>query len=624
MDTKFEIEDEPWQRAPGPILLLAGPGTGKTHQLALRIKDLIEKKNIPPDSITVVTFTKEAAENMRRRIADEEKPEVYVSSEKRPGRITTMHSLGLEIIRANREKLGLLKDLQLMTDSRLRKILFHDSALLVGYGQTDGENADRMRQKSITPKAGDPAFKIIDRYEAILRSCNAIDYDDQISLACKLLTDNPDVLAQYSATCAHLLIDEYQDINAGQRELIGSLSKGHDDGLFVVGDDDQSIYSFRGGTPQYIRDFHLEYGKQGKILCLVKSRRCPDTVIQASLDVVQKFYPMRVKKPDPSFPPEKQNAALVKIHDVASDDQEAKVIAGIIRPVLSKKRVLVLVPARQYAEKIKRQLRKNRIPYSHAPNLDESGFALLQVAHNWKENSGDSFSLRLCIESLCNSGAVGVPSRRSHTAEAKASRQQGLTEIANLWNDVIENGLTLWKALEEKSKTQETLLAAIYKHLKALQEVKTKKVDEFLSFVASKLRPWTNLDGLMKEVQVWTEELRAHGQHNEGGVKIMTLQGAKGLEADIVCVIGLNDGILPRDGANSQDIEEFARLMYVSMTRAKEELHLFHARKRDASVTYLAKSYNLKKSRFLDAIGKSNKQLVYHQAPSKIAATHSS
>src|SRR2546422_6751002 len=120
-----KIDDEAWRREPGPILLIAGPGTGKTHQLALRIKDLVENKNVPPASITIITFTKDAADNMRHRIADEEKCDVYISPERRPGRIATMHSLGLEIIRANREKLGLPEDFQVITDSRLRKVLFH-------------------------------------------------------------------------------------------------------------------------------------------------------------------------------------------------------------------------------------------------------------------------------------------------------------------------------------------------------------------------------------------------------------------------------------------------------------------------------------------------------------------
>jgi DNA helicase-2/ATP-dependent DNA helicase PcrA len=398
------------------------------------------------------------------------------------------------------------------------------------------------------------------------------------------------------------------------------LSKEHVDGLFVVGDDDQSIYSFRGGNPRYVRDFSREYGKEAKILSLVNSRRCPDTVMRASLDVVSKFDPTREMKPHPLFPPEKQNAVAVKIHDVASDEQEAQVIAAIVGPVYSKKTVLVLIPAKQYAEKLKRQLRRKRIPYSHRPNPEDSGFALLQLVHNWKQNPDDSLSLRLCIESLCNSGTVGVPSSKSRSTEKQASRQQGLKEIANLWKDVIDNGLTLWKALGERSKTQGTLHAAIYERLKVLLQVKKEEVDKFLSIVANDLRPWANLEVLMKEVEIWVEELQAHGHQEEGGVKIMTLQGAKGLEADIVCVMGLNDGILPRDLATKEDIEECARLTYVSMTRTKEELHLFHARKRDASVTYLAQSYQLKRSRFLDAIDKSNIERVYHQAKSKMAA----
>src|SRR5260370_37918030 len=120
----FKIDDSPWTKDTGPILLLAGPGTGKTHQLALRIKNLVENKGVQPETITVITFTKEAAENMRRRISDEEKKDVFISQDQRPERITTMHSLGLEVIRSYPQRLGLPEDFQVMTDARLHRVLF--------------------------------------------------------------------------------------------------------------------------------------------------------------------------------------------------------------------------------------------------------------------------------------------------------------------------------------------------------------------------------------------------------------------------------------------------------------------------------------------------------------------
>lgn len=610
------MDNEAWKTAAGPTLLLAGPGTGKTHQLALRIKDLVVEKGILPESITVITFTKEAADNMRRRLSDEEKPDVYLPPDKRPERITTMHSLGLEIIRAHAEELGLPDDFRVMTDSRLRRILFRDASLLCGYDEIAAQEADMLRQKGATPKSGTSSEKIIQQYETILRSNKAIDYDDQILLAVELLAQDAGIRAPYSAAATHLLVDEYQDINPAQRRLIALLSHEHPDGLFVVGDDDQSIYSFRGGTPRYIREFHVEFGSRARVKCLEQSRRCTDRVIGASLDVVREFDKWRLAKPEPIFLPQKQNGAHVTVHNVASDDQEAQLIASIAARALPRKDVLILIPAKQYAERVKHALRKRRISYTHPPTLDDSGFALLQVIQDWIQHPDDNFALRICVEALCNSGAVGVPSKRSRSEAAKATRARCLKEIASLWHDVISGTHSLWQAHGIKAKRLGGLFGDLHERLEALQQVGPKEVHEFLSKAAKDLRPWTSIADLMKEVRVWLEELRAHGQRAEGGVRIMTLQAAKGLEADIVCVLGLNEGILPRQDASSHEIEESARLAYVSMTRAKEELHLFYARKRDASTTYLEESYQLKPSRFLDAIDSKNKKPVYHPAPS--------
>jgi DNA helicase-2/ATP-dependent DNA helicase PcrA len=204
--TQLIVDANAWCAEPGPILLLAGPGTGKTHQLALRIKFLVETKKISPEGIAVITFTREAAENMRRRISDEEKVDVFIPPELRPQRIMTMHGLGLEIIRANTGLLKLPNDFEVMTDIALRSNLFRDAALLAGFGETEAKEAADLRQKSEPLKANSPEEKIISTYQTILRSCHVIDYDDQISLACKLLTENTSVQEQYeviSQSCTH-------------------------------------------------------------------------------------------------------------------------------------------------------------------------------------------------------------------------------------------------------------------------------------------------------------------------------------------------------------------------------------------------------------------------------------
>ncbi len=571
---------------------------------------------VSPQSITVITFTKESAENMRRRISNEENNEVYVVLEKRPTRITTMHSLGLEIVRTHASDLGLPDDFTMLTDGGLREVLFRDAAYLCGCAEDDGKRANDLRQKTIRPNAQSIEERITVQYESILRANGAIDYDDQILLASKILSENAVASNEYGNAASHLLIDEYQDINLGQRLFISLLSRGHTSGLFVVGDDDQSIYSFRGGTPKYIREFHLEYGRDAKLFCLDRSRRCPDKILHSALNVVESFDPSRKEKPQATFGPDKQNGEPVIVHDVATDDQEAYVISEIVKKSVPKHSVLILIPAKQYADKIKRALRGRHVHYRHTPPVDDTGIALLKVVDDWMEDINDNFSLRLCIEYICESGEVSVPSRRSRKEETREKRKKALTLIALLWRGVIEKGLTFWNSLDfEKEKEQ--LYTDFSEKLSSLREVDKKNVSEFLLRVARDLGLWSNRGDLMKEVRSWVDELRSHGQNAEGQVRILTFQAAKGLEADVVCAVGFDEGILPREGATPADIEETARLVYVSMTRAKKDLHLFHARTRDAAVTYLKTSFALAPSRFLNSIKKEHKQPRYHLAPSK-------
>jgi superfamily I DNA/RNA helicase len=628
--TNLNVDDAPWRRGLGPVLLMAGPGTGKTHQLALRIKNLVEKQAVEPNTITVITFTREAASNMRRRIRNEDNKDVFINPERRPRRITTMHSLGQEVIRAYPEKAGVPEDFVVVTDSILRRVLFRDSSLLCGFEEPEQQAADLARQQCTAVETGTTLAQVITKYEEILRANKAIDYDDQILLACEILEHDDVAREKYAAAAAHLLIDEYQDINPAQRKLISLLSRVHPEGLFVVGDDDQSIYSFRGGTPRFIREFHLDYaGEAGlQMLCLAESRRCPDTVLRAALSDVAGFDAGRVSKPDPTFSATKQNGEPVRIHNVATDDQEAEVVATIAQHTLPQRTILVLIPAKKYAEKIKKKLRRRGISYTPPPNLDDSGFALLDTIYSWIQNPNDNFALRLCLEALCNSGALSIPTKASRKADLIATRRKNLASIASLWQEVIDRRFpSLREALESRAETEGGILAELHESLHALRQIDADDVEKFLSMATKKLCPWTNHATLMKEIRTWLEELRSHGRGSEGTVRVMTLQAAKGLEADVVCVVGLNDGILPRGGATPQDLEEAARLVYVSMTRAKQELHLFHARKRAGSVTYLKESYSLKPSPFLNAIDARDAQLQYHSAPSlkkKVAPTRRS
>src|SRR5450830_466462 len=339
--TTIFVDPEPWRVTDGPLLLLAGPGTGKTHQLALRIKDLVTTRTVSPESVTVITFTKAAASNMRDRISDEGKADVYLPPNLRPRKIMTMHSLGLEIVRKNAGALALPPDFTILSDPRVRKILFQDAAVLANEEPAAAEEAAQTRQEGRVFVPGSPAAKVLGRYEEILRACKAVDYDDLIFLACTVLEQDPAVLRDYANESTHLLVDEYQDINQSQRAFIELLVRQNRAGLFAVGDDDQSIYSFRGGTPEYIRSFRTEFGDGARILSLDESRRCPSTVMNSALAVVQQFNSARLAKPTPTFKGARSAGNKIQIHSVATDDHEAMIIATIAAdPITTQKRLL--------------------------------------------------------------------------------------------------------------------------------------------------------------------------------------------------------------------------------------------------------------------------------------------
>ncbi len=588
---------------PGPVLVLAGPGTGKTHLLAKRIKYFIEEKNQDPGSITVITFTTEAAKNMRDRLSDVEKPDVFVPPDQQPSLICTMHSLGYQIVREHYSKVGLTEDFELLSSDDIRKLLVQDAAQVAGVDRLIGLKAGEYKQKAAVEQAGESELKALSKYEQILKACDSIDYDDQIMLACKILRENLDVLEVYRAKTKHLLVDEYQDINASQFELIKLLSQSQEDGLFVVGDDDQSIYSFRGGTPEYIRKFSENYPGKAQVKSLDLYQRTPKNFLKAGLRVVEKFDANRVAKPEERFKNELD--AKVIFYDVPSQDKEAEMVAGIAKKSLPLHDVLVLVPSAGFAEPIKKALRRKRVHYFCKTDIYKTGLSLFDVVRKWIEDKNDSFALRQIIEQVIDGGTTGIPSARSRTDPKKEQRKSALAKISNLWEEVIKQKKDLHSVIKEKASSDETI-QSISSALDEIIQAKNSDPVKFIECIARLFKPWASVQSFQDEIRKWLEEAWSQNQGGSQGVKILTMQTAKGLEADVVCVVGFDNGIIPNN-RGSDGHQEQARLFYVSMTRAKRELYLFHSRKRDAHITYLSppsgQSYlNLEPSPFLSAV----------------------
>ena len=208
-----------------PLLILAGPGSGKTHAMAYKLKYLVEVQKVKPDEICVITFTNEAAINMRKKISSKSNEEVHISQELQPSNICTMHKLGHRIIKDNYSKLGLNKDFEILSSGDLKDILMMDCSQILGAKRQDAVDTISCRQRGECNPTKSFKCKLCSEYTKLLRKFNYIDHDAQILFACKLLKDNKDILINEQNRAKYLLVDEYQDINYAQWELIKLLDK---------------------------------------------------------------------------------------------------------------------------------------------------------------------------------------------------------------------------------------------------------------------------------------------------------------------------------------------------------------------------------------------------------------
>jgi DNA helicase II / ATP-dependent DNA helicase PcrA len=594
-----------YKEYPGPILLLAGPGTGKTWQLAMRVKYLVEEQGISPGEIGIITFTTEAARNMRERLA---KDDIALPPDRVPSLICTMHSLGNSIVGSSPELFGLPEDYGVVHEDPPRVVLLQDAASIAGFDRNLWRLADGCRKNGACQVDDEsPQCKICREYKVLLRKCSSVDYDDQILLACEVLTCQQDLLAQWQGRARYLLVDEYQDINEAQCQLIQLLSAGHRQGLFAVGDDDQSIYSFRGGNPKYIRDFERYFGGASKIGRLSKSWRCPEHILMGAKAVVAAYYPESVPKPDPTFSEKTNDNRKIAFYDVPSDQWESEIIAKIAEEKIKSGSVTVIIPNSKYLQPIKLALKKRALDFTYKSSIDPTGLVRFAVLADWAENPDDNIALRYLLDHIIKNHDSLVRKMKSTDNKLTAKRIAASELVARLWKDV-SNEVSLNSALSQRASVDgdneflSELQACLVEARDLLVEKGTKRqaLSPFLRACGLLVAPARNPSGLVDAIREWqTEHLSRRGSNSYARVTIYNMPSSKGLEGDVVLVVGVSEGLFPHPNA---DVSESSRLFYVAMTRAKKELHLLSARRRPGSITFSDASYQLKPSPFIDAI----------------------
>jgi len=586
-----------------PTLVLAGPGTGKTYLLADRIKRLLDN-GTDKNTITVLTFGTDARQLMLNKLTDPNEG-FNIKFIDLPY-ISTMHSLGFKIVQEKAHGVNLRKiDLKVQDNENVKKLMYRDASFILGFTEEDGKEALECKQFGDCRENPEVSkCQICRKYWEIMSKCNCIDFDDQILFACQILENNPDILERYQSRSKHLLVDEYQDINAAQFRLIELLSRESRNGLFVVGDDAQSIYGFRGSNPKFILNFTKDY-PEAEATTLAQSHRCHEKIMEDAFKVLEKYYEEWSGKPEFEYIDEA--GELPFIWQLPSEIAEAKKVAQIARSsVHDRKIVLILVPKKEFFPLITKELSKYGVAYNCTESFLPRRIEMVKRLFDWIKNPNASFLTRLVVEDLINSGIAKVPGARKDkrcTPETIKRRIVEETEIARLWesvntrNDLFSVIKTLCNPNETLVKIRDSLLNLI----KLYSDYGGDNRGESLKQLSIIIGIWMNPSQLEEDISSVVNILQPQNPTSPGLVKLRTMRKAKGLQADTVIIVGLESDIMP--DPRSDKVEE-ARLFYVSMTRAKKDLYLFHAYRRPRNISYGKTLIDKSRSEFLNVIGR--------------------
>lgn len=616
----------------GPLLILAGAGSGKTSTMTHRIAYLIKEEGVAPYNILAVTFTNKAAKEMRDRVEDLIGQGINMW-------ILTFHSACLRILRKHADAIGYNNDF-VVYDPTDQKVVIKNCI--------KEQNVDEKKyspqyvlsiisdckEKGISPSRYaeinglDFRSKIIHElyaaYEAVLKKNNAMDFDDLILRTVQLFEKNEDILAYYQDKFKYIMVDEYQDTNFMQYRFIKLLAQAHNN-ICVVGDDDQCIYQWRGADIKNILDFEKDF-KHAKVIKLEQNYRSHANILNAAHSVIEKNKGRKPKK----LWTDKEKGEKIKYYRADNEKDEARYIAQEIDRLHSKELAYsdfaVLYRTNAQSRTFEEGLSAREIPYrvlGGTRYYDRKEIKDIMAYMRLVQNTADDLSLTRII----NEPKRGIGDKTLEKVRALASfRSVSLFEL--LTDDRMVEELLPSKAedsikqmisvLRQFSQEKDNLkVSDIYDgllvrtgYLKSLEQQNTVESDgrienllEFKSVIYDyeKENPQLSLSEFMEKIALMAE-IDNHDA-GENAVVLMTLHSAKGLEFPVVFMPGMEDGLFPgwRAYDKPDGIEEERRLCYVGMTRAMQRLYMTSAELR----TLYGKTDYTKESQFLKELDKS-------------------
>ena len=625
----FSVLNEAQQKAvratEGAVLVLAGAGSGKTRVLTYRIAYLIDEKKIPAYRILAITFTNKATNEMKERLEKMlgENSGVWVS---------TFHSLCARILRGDAEKLGYTKSFTIYSDQDsdrvLKRIISNKHIEIKDFSSKVACHISNAKSLCLSPdeyrnECGDfNAGMICDVYEAYeeeLKAANAMDYDDLLVKTYQLFSDFPEVLEKYANRFLYIHIDEYQDTSRLQYKIASMLAKKHGN-LFAVGDEDQSIYGWRGADISNILDFKKDF-PEAEVIKLEQNYRSTPNILRAANALIENNKGRFDKK----LWTEADPGVRVEIYNAADDRQEAEYVVGQIASLIrsknqSPKEFAILVRLNALSRKFEERMRLYNIPYKVYGGFKffdrkevKDVLAYYRAIVNPRDN--DAF-LRI----------INTPKRKigeSVTEElVYVASVNGVNVSDVLFGDMASFGMS--------PKNIQKLKVFNDLYFKLLAERDQMSLKEYARFVVEEAGFFIEFAGDKEEdvgrrenVNQLLEGIDEFAKDNEGAtleeylqsvvllsdtddiqtdefVTISTVHSVKGLEFDTVFVTGLEENVFPSQARSKsqKEIEEERRVMYVAMTRARKRLYLTGAKER---FMYGATQYN-HRSRFVDEV----------------------
>lgn len=599
----------------GPMLVLAGPGSGKTLVITYRTKYLIQENGISPSNILVVTFTNAAAREMRdrfNRLTDNTCPGVTFG---------TFHSVFFGILRwayrmtpenilKEEEKKQILKEICGKMELEVEEQGDFYQSLIGEISLVKGSMINTEYYYSTT--CADEAFqKIFSEYDRYLREAGKIDFDDMLVLTYELLKERPDLLKKWQDKFQYILIDEFQDINKAQYEVIRLLAAPRNN-LFIVGDDDQSIYRFRGAKPEIMLGFEKDYPKTQKVLLGI-NYRCSGKIVESAGKIIENNK-RRFQKTITSNREEGEKVSIRKVTDGNMQNEEIlKLIQGYRAKEIPYSQMAVIYRTNTQPRPLIGKLMEYNIPFQvrdSIPSLYDHWIARNLIAY-----------LKMVLGDRERETFLSIMNRpkRYISRSLLTNPTVNLVELANAVQDkpwVAERidkflmDLKLMEKMPPYDAIQYIRTTIGYDdyltEYAQFRKMKAEELFDVLSEIQETAKEHQTIEDWFFAIEEYEEELKeqlkAGQQKAADSVVFTTMHSAKGLEYDVVFLIDANEGIIPHKKALKEaDLEEERRLFYVAVTRAKNHLHIFVPKQlyqKDMTV-----------SRFVKEMGMSEKEL---------------